>query len=174
MSSSLKEAFERQKYASEFRKETGGDIAKTLGVSFEIISDMPHNTVYYEDGFTVYRKGAVRCNSDNIYFLPAHLGAKVMAYTINDTLPMQTMPHGTGRSMPRSEIKELAMQRDIDYLKSIVYLPKNMNDSSLKDMIPEAFNNYDQIIRNMLLNPEYDKMFLMMGSSKIEGSLFKL
>lgn len=115
----------------------------------ELVLDLPHNT--YEslsDGSVVIRKGAVRVRPAELNIIPSHMSgdvALVRATTrVQETL--NSLSHGTGRTMPRSESKEIAANFDFGDLRRRILIPNRISDSSLRTDGPYAYRDLDSCL----------------------------
>ena len=143
--SSVKEAKEKVTRAQKFRKELGCDLARLVGAYHELIVDLPHNSVEIEDGKVVYRRGAIKVTPKRVHVLPSHLGAKILWYTVDEDNmpPFASMPHGTGRKGPLSQVK--ATTQDTERLREKIYIPDLVKTASLKSEHPLCYNDPGKI-----------------------------
>ncbi len=133
--------------ASEFRKNLGNSLANVIGVKkIELFGDWPHNTVEYENGKYVYRKGTIKVFPEKVHILPSHLHSSILFYTVaaNDMPIMSSMPHATGRKGPTSELK--VSEEKAREMRKLVYIPERIKDSSLRSEHPDCFNSLDSIL----------------------------
>ncbi len=170
----LKEAEKLQRKASKEREDLGYELSDLIKAKCKLFGDWPHNTVQIENGKIVYRKGVVKVQPEKVYFLPAHLNAHILVYTIDSRPehipPYFSMPHATGRKGPRGEhkvsLKEAASLRDV------VYIPEGISDSSLRTEHPSCFNSFDKIIEKLC---QWDKNYLYpIGEVKILSYIGKI
>lgn len=146
---SIEEAQEKEKKASEFRKNLGENLARILEVDFQLIGDWPHNSVEKNDTQIIYRKGTIKIIPEKIHVLPANLGEQIMFYTIDPSNlpPCASLPHGTGRAGPRGELK--ATETAIEELRTKVYIPLGISNHSLRTEHPSCYNNYEDVVQRL-------------------------
>jgi RNA-splicing ligase RtcB len=115
----------------------------------ELILDLPHNT--YEqrtDGSVVIRKGSVRLASGEVSILPSHMSGDVVLIRGNDGVNeiLNSMSHGTGRTMSRSDCKPFADAYDYAGLRNSILIPDGVDDSSLRTDGPFAYRDLDECL----------------------------
>ncbi len=167
--STIPQALEFQGRASQARKELGQTLLEKLGVKGEIMADWPHNTLEITpDEKIIYRKGVVKIEPEKLYLLPAHLGAKILVYSVckGITAPYNSMPHATGRSGPRGNTKVTRIQASL--VRKMVYVPNKITDSSLRSEHPSCFNGYDKILNSL------GKFIYPIGDIEIRGYVGKV
>ncbi len=83
-------------------------LAKTLGLKYEFYQDWTHNSVNTENGFLIYRKGAINLNeTDNLGLLALNPLDGLYLYVAEFKEYFNSMQHGTGKSKDKDfEIKE--------------------------------------------------------------------
>ena len=163
-----REAVQFQQRATAERIDIGERLTTELGVKAHFFADWPHNTVEIAGGKAVYRKGVVKTKLEELYFLPAHLGAKILVYTSNpkNPPPYDSMPHATGRVGPRGSTKVTSKQAA--ELRALTYIPAGISNQSLRTEHPSCYNSFDKIFRK--LGPH----MLTMGEAKILSYVGKL
>jgi hypothetical protein len=144
--SSVEEAKGKVKGAQEFRKELGRDLAKLAGAYYELVTDLPHNSAEVEDDKVVYRKGSIKVAPKKVHILPSHLGATILWYTVDEDNmpPYSSMPHGTGRKGPLSQVK--ASMEEAEELRKTVYIPDLVKTPSLKGEHPLCYNGPEKVL----------------------------
>ena len=163
-----------QQKASKERENLGYDLADLLKAKCKLLGDWPHNTVEEENDKIVYRKGVIKVQPEKVYFLPAHLGAHILVYTIDtrqDNIPpFFSMPHATGRKGPRGENKvSLAKVKEI---RDLVYIPSGISDTSLRTEHSSCFNDFDKIINKLC---KWDKSYIVdIGEIRILSYIGKI
>jgi RNA-splicing ligase RtcB len=113
----------------------------------ELILDLPHNT--YEqlaDGGVVIRKGSVRLLPGELSVLPSHMSGDVVLLRARKPVTniLNSMSHGTGRAMSRSDCKPLADAFDFAGLRRSVLIPSGVEDASLRTDGPFAYRDLDE------------------------------
>lgn len=144
--STVAEALKRQKQAEEFRAELGQTLVQEIGVKGMMLRNWTHNSVEESEDTIIYRKGVIKVEPQKMEILPAHLGAKVLIYTIREhNLPPYTsMPHATGRRGPRGQTKVSVEQAGS--IRKLVYIPSGISDKSLRTEHPSCFNGFSKIL----------------------------
>ena len=115
----------------------------------ELVLDLPHNT--YErvpEGGAIIRKGSVRVDPGDLSILPSHMTGDVLLVraTAKVTEILNSMSHGTGRKMSRSECKPLAETFDFAALRRTILLPSDLDDASLRTEGPYAYRDLDECL----------------------------
>src|SRR3989338_6362448 len=142
----LQEAKQKQEYARQCREEIGFDLARKIGVKAQLVGDWSHNTIEEVGNLLIYRKGVVRVEPGKIVVLPAHLGTKILVYTVDakSMPPYDSMPHATGRAGPRGQMK--VSEEDAAFVRKLVYIPDEIENSSLRSEHPSCYNGFDKIL----------------------------
>ncbi len=143
------DAQKRQKIAEEFRLNLGYELAGIIKSKCDVLGNWTHNSVEETNFGTIYRKGAVKVTPEKIHILPAHLGAKIWIYTVdkNNLPPLSSMPHATGRSGPKGE-KKVSID-EVRSIRDLVYVPKEISDSSLRTEHSSCYNGFGKIIEKL-------------------------
>ena len=115
----------------------------------ELVLDLPHNT--YEalaEGGAVIRKGSVRVQSGDLTVIPSHLSGDVVLVRATDRVGdvLNSMSHGTGRTMSRGDCKPLADQFDFAALRRRVLIPSGVADASLRTEGPFAYRDLESCL----------------------------
>jgi len=115
----------------------------------ELILDLPHNT--YEqlgDGSVIIRKGSVRLMPGEVSALPSHMSGDVVLIQANEKINeiLNSMSHGTGRTMSRSNSKSVADSYDYASLRNSILIPEGIEDSSLRTDGPFAYRDLDECL----------------------------
>ncbi len=132
----------------------------------ELILDLPHNT--YEqigDGGVIIRKGSVRLLPGEVSVLPSHMSGDVVLIRANDRIGeiLNSMSHGTGRKMARSECKPLAHSYDYKAVRDSVLIPTGVEDSSLRTDGPFAYRDLDECLELIKNYVEVVERFSVIG-----------
>ena len=133
------DAFDREfsrvvQWAADNRAAIQRSLESVFGRT-ELVLDLPHNT--YEplaDGGAVIRKGSVRVEPGDLTVIPSHLSGDVVLVRATDRVTdvLNSMSHGTGRTMSRGDCKPLADQFDFTSLRRRVLIPSGVADASLR------------------------------------------
>jgi RNA-splicing ligase RtcB len=115
----------------------------------ELILDLPHNTYeQLEDGTVIIRKGSVRMLPGELSALPSHMAGDVVLIQAKDKIAeiLNSMSHGTGRTMSRSNSKSFADSFDYAGLRRSILIPEGIEDSSLRTDGPFAYRDLDECL----------------------------
>ncbi|MGA2218935.1 MAG: RtcB family protein [Terracidiphilus sp.] len=115
----------------------------------ELILDLPHNT--YEqlgDGSVIIRKGSVRLMPGDVSALPSRMSGDVVLIQATEKVGeiLNSMSHGTGRTMSRSDSKSIAESFDYTELRNSILIPDGVEDSSLRTDGPFAYRDLDECL----------------------------
>jgi len=133
-------------WARENRSEIHKAIEKVFG-DLELILDMPHNThEKLEDGRILIRKGSVNVAAGGLCVIPSHMFGDVALVRATEKIGevLNSMSHGTGRKMSRSECKPLADNFDFNALNSKIMMPTCLNPATLRTEGPYAYRDLDE------------------------------
>jgi len=144
--SNLEAALERQTQAEKLREDLGQELAGQIDSEAQILGNWTHNSLEVNDSQVIYRKGLIKVQPHKIHILPAHLGAKVLFYTVNpdDPLPLSSFLHGTGRSGPRGEMKVTSAVAE--EIRKLVYIPEGISNDSLRSEHPSCYKDQNHIL----------------------------
>ncbi len=162
------EAQTRVKRASALRVELGHELADLIGTRANVYADWPHNTVEFEKGQVVYRKGVINVTPEKEYILPVSLGSTILVYAPNpDNMPpMNSMPHAAGRRIPRGQGK-VAIEK-VAEIRTLAYIPDRISDTSLRSEHPSCYNTIRSITRKFV------KSMLTIGELRILAYIGKI
>lgn len=115
----------------------------------ELVLDLPHNT--YEQlpgGAVIIRKGSVRLLPGQLSILPSHMSGDAVLVKASSTVAqiLNSMSHGTGRAMSRSDSKTLAETYDFGTMRRSVLIPSGVEDASLRTDGPFAYRDLDECL----------------------------
>jgi RNA-splicing ligase RtcB len=152
-------------WAAENRATIHGAIDRIFGRT-ELVLDLPHNT--YEqlgDGSVIIRKGSVRLMPGELSVLPSHMSGDVVLVRATEKVGtiLNSMSHGTGRKMSRSECKPLADSYDFSRLRKEILLPQGIDDSSLRTDGPFAYRDLDECLALISEYVEVEARFGVIG-----------
>lgn len=149
----LPEKFDREfnrvvRWATDNRAAVHDKVKAVFG-EIEMVLDLPHNT-YEElaDGSVIIRKGSVRMLPGEVSVLPSHMSGDVVLVRATEKVKtiLNSMSHGTGRAMSRSDCKPYADSFDFATLRKSVLLPSGVEDSSLRTDGPFAYRDLDECL----------------------------
>jgi RNA-splicing ligase RtcB len=113
----------------------------------EIVLDLPHNTFEQSDGGgVVIRKGSVRLLPGELSILPSHMSGDVVLVRAKQKVTeiLNSISHGTGRTMSRRDCKPVADTYDFSSLRKSVLIASGIEDASLRMDGPFAYRNLDE------------------------------
>jgi RNA-splicing ligase RtcB len=115
----------------------------------ELLLDLPHNT--YEqlaNGGVIIRKGSVRLLPGQLSVLPSHMSGDVVLIRAKQKVTdiLNSMSHGTGRAMSRSDCKPLADAYDFSFLRKSILIPDGVENASLRTDGPFAYRDLDECL----------------------------
>jgi len=139
--------FERVvKWAADNRAMIHEKIDLTFGPT-EVVLDLPHNTFeQWDGGGVVIRKGSVRLLPGELSILPSHMSGDVVLVRAKQKVMeiLNSLSHGTGRTMSRSDCKPFAAACDFTGLRKSVLIASGVEDASLRTDGPFAYRNLDE------------------------------
>lgn len=115
----------------------------------EVLLDLPHNTFEQrDDGGVIIRKGSVRMLPDELSVLPSHMSGDMVLIRARGKVEevLNSMSHGTGRAMSRSDCKPMADAYDFAGLRRSVLIPSGVEDASLRTDGPFAYRDLDECL----------------------------
>lgn len=132
----------------------------------EVILDLPHNT--YEaltEGGAIIRKGSVHVRPGDLSVLPSHMTGDVVLIRATDRVAdvLNSMSHGTGRKMSRSECKPLAKEFNFGEMREHILIPSGVKDSSLRTDGPYAYRDLDECLDLIKQYIEVEERFAVVG-----------
>lgn len=135
-------------WAAANRAAIHEEIGKVFG-PVELVLDLPHNT--YEilpEGGAIIRKGSVHLRAGDLSVIPSHMTGDVALVRATRAVDgvLNSLSHGTGRRMSRSECKPLADAFDFEALRRAVLLPAGLHDASLRTEGPYAYRDLDECL----------------------------
>ena len=114
----------------------------------DLVLDLPHNTYEMLDGGAVIiRKGSVRVTPGDLS-LPSHMSGDVVLVRATERVDeiLNSISHGTGRKMSRSDCKPLADQFDFAAQRRQILIPTGVQNSSLRTDSPYAYRDLDECL----------------------------
>ena len=139
------------KEVSEWAKNNRLAIADIVSKYFgklEIIVDRDHNNFEITSDGVIIRKGAVRVNPNELTVIPSNLDGDVVLVRATDKVveTYNSLNHGTGRIMSRSEAKLYSENYDYTALRKRIYIPQMIKDESIKTEAPFCYRNLDDCL----------------------------
>jgi RNA-splicing ligase RtcB len=135
-------------WARDNRAAINEAVADVFG-PMEIILDMPHNTYEaLDDGGAIIRKGSVHAKPGSLVVIPSHMSGDVVLARATEKVAesLESLSHGTGRTMSRSDCKPLAEGFDFASLRRSVLIPSTVADASLRTEGPYAYRDLDECL----------------------------
>src|SRR5215467_2121464 len=135
-------------WAASNRAAIHGKLDLVFGKT-ELLLDLPHNT--YEqlaNGAVIIRKGSVRLLPGQLSVLPSHMSGDAVLVKAKSTVAqiLNSMSHGTGRAMSRSDSKTLAEAYDFATMRKSILIPSGVEDASLRTDGPFAYRDLDECL----------------------------
>jgi RNA-splicing ligase RtcB len=135
-------------WAVENRSTIHERIERAFG-RLELVLDLPHNTYeQLDDGAVIIRKGSVRLLPGELSVLPSHMSGDAVLIKADDKVGeiLNSMSHGTGRKMARSDCKPFADAYDYEALRKSILIPAGIDDASLRTDGPFAYRDLDECL----------------------------
>ena len=135
-------------WAADNRATIQDRIERAFGKT-ELVLDLPHNTFeQLGDRNVIIRKGSVRLLPGELSVLPSHMSGDVVLVkgTPKVSEILNSMSHGTGRRMARSECKPFADTYDYASLRRSILIPSGVEDASLRTDGPFAYRDLDECL----------------------------
>lgn len=131
-------------WAEKNRLSISDIVSKYFG-KLEIIIDKNHNNFEIRDNGVIIRKGAIRINPNELTVIPSNLdGDVVLAKATSKVLDtLNSINHGTGRIMSRSEAKIHSDTYDYNALRERIYIPDRIKNASIKTEAPFCYRDLD-------------------------------
>lgn len=136
-------------WASDNRAAINEKVDLAFGAT-EVLLDLPHNTFEQRhDGGVVIRKGSVRMLPGELSVLPSHMSGDIVLIKARKEVEsiLNSMSHGTGRAMSRSDCKPMADTYDFASLRRRILIPSGVEDASLRTDGPFAYRDLDECLR---------------------------
>ena len=142
-------------------------IEKYFG-KLEVIVDKNHNHFELVEGGVIIRKGAVKAEPGDLVVIPSNLDGDVVLARATENVGdvFNSLNHGTGRVMSRSEAKEHSSLYDYDDLRRRIYIPKEISNASIKTEAPFCYRELDEciyLIRDLIKEVERFSPFAYLG-----------
>jgi RNA-splicing ligase RtcB len=135
-------------WAADNRGAIHQAIDKVFGKT-ELVLDLPHNTYQsLDDGGAIIRKGSVHVQPGDPLVIPSHMSGDVVLVRATEKVgsSLESLSHGTGRKMSRSDCKPLADGFDFAALRRSVLIPTGVEDASLRTEGPYAYRDLDECL----------------------------
>ena len=114
----------------------------------EIILDKNHNHFEIKEDYVIIRKGASKLNPNELTVIPSNMIGDIVLVKgtskVNDV--HNSMCHGTGRTMSRSEAKIHSKDYDYGKLREQIYIPAQIGNESIKTDAPYCYRDLDECL----------------------------
>ncbi len=134
-------------WASDNRKAVLNLVEKHFG-KVELILDKNHNHFELIEDYVIIRKGASRLEPNELTVVPSNMIGDIV--TVRGTEKVgavhNSMCHGTGRTMSRSEAKQLSKDYDYEHLRNQIYIPDSIKNGSIKTDAPYCYRDLDECL----------------------------
>ena len=134
-------------WAEENRRAVAQVVEKHFG-KLKVIMDKNHNHFEILNDGVIIRKGANRVAPGELVVLPSNLEGDVILARGTDKVGevFNSLNHGTGRVMSRSDAKTLAANYDYKGLRKRVYIPEMISDAAIKTEAPFCYRNLEDCL----------------------------
>lgn len=107
--------------------------------------DRNHNHYEELDSGVLIRKGSQRVEPGELALIPSSLldDMVIVRATSRVAELMHCLPHGTGRTMSRSDAKRATDQFDFRAMRRSVYIPEQITDASLRTEAPICYRKLE-------------------------------
>lgn len=134
-------------FARKNRKAIQGKLEEKMEQGTRIILDSPHNFLEVSDNEFIYRKGASRVLPEQIHIIPSSMGGDAVLISatnkVGDT--RNSLCHGTGRRLSRSESKEKRFFEQPEATSNF-YFPYFLSLEHFASELPQCYNSIDDIL----------------------------
>jgi hypothetical protein len=134
-------------WAADNRKAVLSLVEKHFG-RVEIVLDKNHNHFEIVDDHVIIRKGAAKLQPNEITVVPSNMIGDIVTVRGKETVSSvyNSMCHGTGRTMSRSEAKLLSDDYDYESLRKQIYIPEAIKNESIKTDAPYCYRYLDECL----------------------------
>lgn len=135
-------------WAADNRSAIHDSVERVFGRT-EPVLDLPHNTYEpLENGSVIIRKGSVHIRPGELSVIPSHMTGDAVLVRATDRVHdiLNSISHGTGRRMSRSDCKPLADKYDFQGMRRRVLIPTGVEDASLRTDGPYAYRELDECL----------------------------
>ena len=135
------------KWAEDNRRAVLRIVEKHFG-KVDILLDKNHNHFEVIDDFIVIRKGATRLVPNELTIIPSNMIGDIVTVRATEQVATvyNSMCHGTGRTMSRSEAKLLSESYDYSELRRKIYIPDEIQNNSIKTDAPFCYRDLDDCL----------------------------
>jgi len=136
-------------WARDNRSAIHETLEKVFG-KLKLLIDLPHNTYQHQaDGSVVIRKGSVHIQTGELSILPSHMSGDILLVRAKESVGeiLNSISHGTGRKMSRSECKPHGDAFDFEMLRKRILIPDCVQNASLRTEGPFAYRDLDECMK---------------------------
>lgn len=135
------------KWAEDNRRAVLSIVERHFG-KVEVLLDKNHNHFELIDDFVIIRKGATRLIPNEVTVIPSNMIGDIVTVRATEevTAVYNSMCHGTGRTMSRSEAKLLSGSYDYSELRRMIYIPDEIQNNSIKTDAPFCYRDLDDCL----------------------------
>lgn len=114
----------------------------------EIIVDKNHNHFEFKDDGVIIRKGASKVEPNEYTVIPSNMIDDIVLVrgTNKVTEVYNSLCHGTGRTMSRSDAKKKSANYDFSLIRNKIYIPEMIADNSIKTDAPFCYRDLDDCL----------------------------
>ncbi len=114
----------------------------------EVIIDKNHNHFEFSEDHVIIRKGASKLLAGEMTVIPSNMvGDMVLVKGTSKVLEVHnSMCHGTGRTMSRSDAKLVSKDFDYEILRKQIYIPEEIKNESIKTDAPFCYRDLDDCL----------------------------
>jgi len=146
------QAFDRQfdtvcQWAVDNRMAVLNIVEKHFGKA-EVIVDKNHNHFEIMEDHVIIRKGASKLTPGETTVIPSNMVGEIVLVKGTEKVGSvyNSMCHGTGRTMSRSEAKIHSKDYDYDQLREQIYIPEEIKNESIKTDAPFCYRDLDDCL----------------------------
>lgn len=114
----------------------------------EVVLDKNHNHFEIKEDYVLIRKGASRLVLGELTVIPSNMVGDIVLFrgTSKVSEVHNSMCHGTGRTMSRSEAKLHSKDYNYARLREQVYIPPEIQNASIKTDAPFCYRDLDECL----------------------------
>jgi len=114
----------------------------------EVVLDKNHNHFEIKEDYVIIRKGASKLNPNELTVIPSNMIGDIVLVkgTSKVNAVYNSMCHGTGRTMSRSQAKLHSKDYDYNELRKQIYIPDQIGNNSIKTDAPFCYRDLDECI----------------------------
>ena len=114
----------------------------------QTILDKNHNHFEIQEEAVIIRKGASRLVPGELTVIPSNMVGDVVLVRGTEKVAAvhHSICHGTGRTMSRSQAKELSRGYDYSQLRRQIYIPEMIRNESIKTDAPFCYRDLDECL----------------------------